>query len=725
MTVAALDFSPWFSFRAKPKVPLVLQTEASECGLACLAMLAGTYGYQTDLTQLRHRFALSAHGATLRQVMDVASHLNFSSRALRLELEQLAALQTPCILHWNMNHFVVLVSVNSRKRLLTINDPACGEQQLTWQEADKHFTGIALELSPNQDFTPQKQRQQLTLQHFWSRIHGLKRSLVIILMLSLMLQLFAIASPFYMQIVIDDVIVSSNHQILTTLALGFGLLLVIEVGVSVLRQVSIIYLSNRLSLQMSSNVFQHLIRLPMDYFLKRHVGDIVSRFGSLRAIREMFTTGLITAIVDGLMAAVTLIVMFIYSVKLATVVIAIVMLYALVRYTFYRPIRRLNEEAIVAAANENSHFMESVRALQTVKLFAQENQRQNQWLNKLTNSMNKHIQISRWNISFASINQLLFGLENLLVIYLAALAVMDSVLSVGMLYAFISYKSRFINAMDSLITQWIDFKMLDLHFARLSDIVYTPKDPLLGALSPNHSGYTNSLKSIAQGSGALSVDDITYRHSQVEAPLFSRVSLRVEPGQTVAIIGASGCGKTTLMKCMMGLLAVQEGNVRIDEQPLQQSPDYRQRIAAVMQDDQLLQGSIADNIACFAEQVDMAKVVAVAQVACIHDDVMTMAMQYNTLVGDMGTTLSGGQKQRILLARALYRQPAILFLDEATSHLDLTNEQQVTANIANLKITRVLIAHRLQTLQQADVIYELINGELRQVEPNSLINKPT
>ncbi|WP_100644326.1 peptidase domain-containing ABC transporter [Alteromonas facilis] len=723
MSSVSINFTDNLHFTNKKSVPLILQTEAAECGLACIAMICGYHGYDTNLTQLRQRFAISSRGASLKQVMAIAGQLKLATRALKLELSSLCELETPCVLHWDMNHFVVLVSATDKHIL--IHDPAAGVRKLPLHQADKHFTGIALELTPNIDFEPKREKQSLTLQHFWSRITGLKRSLFLLLGFSLLLQLFAIASPYYMQIVIDDVILRNDHAILSVLALGFGLLLLIEVAVSILRQTCIVYLSNRLSLQMSSNVFQHLIKLPLDYFSKRHVGDIVSRFGSLKTIREMLTTGLITAIVDGLMAIVTLLVLFVYSAKLALVVVGVVIIYAIVRYTFYRPIRQLNEEAIIAAAQENSHFIESVRAAQTIKLFEQESDRQNQWLNRLIGVLNKNIQISRWNIGFSAINQLLFGLENILIIFLAALAVMDSVFSVGMLYAFVSYKSRFIGAVDSLINQWIEFKMLNLHFERLSDIVFTPQDKLLTSATSEHVLDTHQATSQNVRNGHLSAHNMSYRYSPLDKPLFQHIHLDVAAGSTIAITGASGCGKTTLLKCLMGLLALEDGTICIDGQPIENTRHYRRHIAAVMQDDQLLSGTISDNIACFDESVDMPRLAWAAELACIHTEILSMPMQYNTLIGDMGSSLSGGQRQRLLIARALYRKPHILFMDEATSHLDLDNEAKISHHIKQLNITRIIVAHRIQTIRNADVVYQLINGGLRPVDPNSLINNPT
>ncbi|UZJ43460.1 peptidase domain-containing ABC transporter [Marinimicrobium sp. C6131] len=692
---ATLTTDRLLNFRGGRRLPVILQTEMAECGLACVTMLAGYYGFETDMATLRKRFGISQNGVQLKQLMDVAGKMHLAPRAIRAEVDEVHQLQMPCILHWGMNHFVVLKRVKGKKYLL--HDPAVGERAVTVEDFSNHFTGVALELTPTSDFEEGSDKQTLKLRHFWSRVTGLKRSLLQILILSLLLQLFAVISPLYMQTVIDDVVLRGDQDLLLVLALGFGLLLLIETGTSALRQFVIVNLSNRLNIQMAANVFRHLIRLPMDFFAKRHMGDIVSRFGSLQSIRELLTTGLITAIVDGIMAIITLVAMLFYDKMLTLIAVAIVLVYALFRWAVYRPFRLLSEESLIAHAKENSHFMESIRGVQTVKLFQKENDRQSQWQNNLATAMNKDIRLTNWGIGYDTVNRLLFGLENIIIIYFGAMAVIGNVMSVGMLYAFISYKNRFVGSMDSLVSRWIEFKMLELHLTRLSDIVFSKTEESNDAAVASLSQSAEPEKL----AGELEVLNLTYAYGPMDPPVFKNVSFKINAGESVAIVGPSGSGKTTLLKCLMGLMTPTEGEVLVDGNPLRQILGYRSNIASVMQDDQLLSGDIADNIACFSDRIDMEKVIRCAKMACIHDEIMRMPMQYNTLVGDMGTSLSGGQKQRIVLARALYREPRILFMDEATSHLDVEREAEVNHNLVSLSITRVLVAHRPETVKSA------------------------
>ena len=683
------------------KLPTIIQTEASECGLACLAMIADYHGHKVDLNSLRRKFSISSKGATLADLIKLGDNLQMSARPLRLELEELNQLKTPCVLHWDLNHFVVLKSVKRDK--ITIHDPAVGVRTLKLEEVSKHFTGVALELTPTPDFKPKEIKRKTKLSDFWSRITGVNRVLVQIFVLSLLLQIFAIASPFYMQLVVDDVIVSQDLDLLVVLAIGFGLLMLINVAVTALRSVIILYMSTQLNIQMAANLFRHLLKLPMDYFEKRHIGDVVSRFGSLGSIRNLLTTGLISALVDGIMAIGLLVMMFVYSKLLGFIVIGSVLLYTLLRFALYRPYRQLNEEQIVANAKQNSNFMETVRGVQSVKLFGNEVQRQAVWQNYYADEMNAGIKVGKLNITYNFLNGLIFGVENIIVIYLAATQVIDSLLTVGMLYAFMSYKSQFTGKASALVDKIIQFKMLSLHLERLGDIVLAEQEK-----------DTEGYESIEKSSGTLEMKDIRFKYSSNEPEILKGINYKVEAGSAVAIVGASGAGKTTLVKILLGLLEQSEGCVMLDDKDIRKIGlrNYRKMIGTVMQDDQLLSGSIADNICFFEPNFDQERIEQCAKMAAVHQDITAMPMAYHTLIGDMGSSLSGGQKQRLLLARALYKQPKVLFLDEATSHLDVGLEKVVNDTVKQLNITRIIVAHRPETIAMTDKVLVLENNTL-------------
>ena len=732
----------------KKRVPVVLQSEAAECGLACMTMIAQYYSDKRDLNALRQTVSVSLRGTTLKDVMRIASDLGFQTRAIKIEMEHLAQLSCPAILHWNMNHFVVLTKVKGKT--LTIHDPALGERKLTYSEASKYITGIALEVTPSDTFSPKKSAPRLGLSQFFTRTTGFKRNLLTLFALSIVLQLFALASPYYMQTVVDDVLIYNNDALLKALAIGFALLLIIETFTSGIRKFVILSVSSRLQLQMSASVFKHLLSLPLDYFDKRHIGDVVSRFGSLASIREFLTTGLVTALLDGLMAVITLAVMILYSPKLTLVVVAIMLAYLAVRLGLLPFIKRLTAERIALAALEQSHFMESVRAILPIRVYSQEVQRHGQWQNKLVATLNKDITLGKINIGSALTNQLLFGAENLVVVYIGASLVMEGTLSIGMLLAFMAYKARFVSALDGVVNKLIELSMLGVHFNRLSDILLTPSQqkPLSlktkdctfekqnvhfsnadvpnsstsNSLAPNvltpDGASTPSLLDAKTRPVALKATALSYRYSETNAWVFKNLMFSVHSGEIVAITGDSGCGKSTMLKCLMGLYPVSEGNI---EHPSSTNPV----IASVLQEDTCLSGTIAQNICCFEEAPDLKKMVYVAQLACIHEDIMQMPMQYHSLVGDMGSSLSGGQKQRLLLARALYQEPDILFLDEASSHLDMENEAQINHHLKSLNMTRIIVAHRPQSIAMADKVYRLENGNLHLCPPTEVTGSAT
>ncbi|WP_027671224.1 peptidase domain-containing ABC transporter [Rheinheimera baltica] len=682
---------------------MIYQSEAAECGLACIAMVANQHGHQLDLTTLRNRYSVSLKGANMQQLMLLSNQLNMTARALKLELGELKNLSTPCILHWEMNHFVVLKKVH--RNGITILDPALGERCLTSAEVDKAFTGVALELTPGTEFRKIDERVQLGLTAFWSKMQGVVPALVKLFALSLLLQVFALASPYYTQLVVDEVLVSQDKPLLTVLALGFGLIMLIQVVVSVLRSWISLHLGTMMSMQMVTNLFRHLLHLPLSYFEKRHMGDITSRFGSLSAVQSLLTNSLVEGILDGIMVIIVFAMMYLYSPQLSFVVVIVVALYAVIRWAFYWPMRQLTEENIVAGAKEDSVFMESIRGIQSIKLFGQQTQRLNIWQNRHAEAINSGYRLAKWGISANTANQLLFGVEGILIVYLAAHAVMDGSMTVGMLFAFMAYKSQFTGRMSALIGLVVQVKMTKLHLDRLADIALTDKED---------EGSTNDGREL---SGQLSLTNISFRYASNDPLLFNGLNLEVKAGENLAIIGPSGAGKTSLMKIMLGLSPSESGKVEVDGVDIRHLGlrHYRSQIAAVMQDDQLMSGTLAENISFFDSQMDMQQVIACAQLAGIHQDIAVMQMGYNALVGDMGSSLSGGQKQRLLLARALYRKPKILFMDEATSHLDVKLERYVNQAIKQLNMTRIIIAHRPQTIVNAERIMQLHNGQLRDI----------
>jgi ATP-binding cassette, subfamily B, bacterial CvaB/MchF/RaxB len=672
------------SFSGAGRLPLIRQSEAAECGLACLAMVASYYGHRIDLNTLRRRYPVSLNGVTLRALIQVAHHLRLVGRPLRFELKHLFQLHVPAILHWDLGHFVVLKSV--KRSGVIVHDPAYGARAMSHAEASKHMTGVALELTPSEGFVRKDEQARLPLSVFWSHLLGSGHALLQIFALSVVLQLLLLAGPFYMQLTVDEVIARGDVDLLVVLALGFGLLILIRVASSTIRSLVLVVLQNALHFQLGARLFNHLIRLPMSYFEKRHIGDILSRFTSLQPMRNLLSEGLIASVLDGVMAILSLVIILIYSPLLAGVVIGAVVLYAVLRLTLYRVLWRRTEATIEAGAQESSTFIETVRAIQSLKLFNRESERESQWLNRFADVANANIRLGRAKAAFSTLNDLIFGLETILSVYIAANLTLSNQLTVGMIFAFMAYKMQFTERTVALIEKSLEFRMLGLHLERLSDI----------ALTEQERGHDQVLSYARPIEGRIELRNVFFRYSEAEPFVLEDVNLTVEPGEFITIRGPSGGGKTTLMKLMLGLLQPTSGEVLIDGVPLQTigTRIYREQVAAVMQEDQLLSGSIADNICFFDPKFEHSKMMICAGLAGIHYEIMAMPMTYNSLVGDMGSSLSSGQKQRVLLARALYRDPRILFLDEGTAHLDPENERLINESLRTLKITLVSVAHR-------------------------------
>jgi ATP-binding cassette subfamily B protein RaxB len=684
------------------KLPLILQTEATECGLACLGMVAGYHGQNTDLASLRRRSPVSLKGVTLATLMRAANRLGLVTRPLKLDLKHLPQLRLPCVLHWEFNHFVVLKELRSGG--VTLHDPAFGERRLSLEEFGKGFTGVALELWPGADFRKEDTRCRVRLREVMGPITGLRRSLGQILLLAGALELFVLIAPFFQQWVIDDVIVSADRTLLTTLALGFGLLLIAQQATEAIRAWVLMYLSTTLNVQWRANVFTRLLELPVAYFEKRHLGDVVSRFGSIDVMQRTLTTSLIEAILDGAMSALTLTLMFLYSTRLAAIALLSLTLYGIGRWIWFAPLRRAREDQIIHTAKQQSHFLETVRGVKVLKLFQRQDERRSGWLSLLIDQVNAELRTQKLALLYRSLNGVLFGIENILILWWGAMLVLDHHFSVGLLIAFLAYKTQFDTRVSSLVDKFIDFKMIEIQAERLADITSSEPEVLPASAVQQDRDLPSTLE----------VKDLKFRYVETEPHVLDGVSLKIHAGESVAIVGPSGGGKTTLLNVMLGIHPPTEGEVLVGGMRLKDLglDAMRQMIGTVLQDDVLFAGSIAENISFFDPAADQAWIEECANLAAIHADIASMPMGYNTLVGDMGTVLSGGQKQRVLLARALYKRPKILFLDEATSHLDLEREQAVNASIQALNMTRIVIAHRPETIASADRVLTLLDGRI-------------
>ncbi len=688
---------------------MVLQAESAECGLACLAMIAGHHGLEHDTGSLRTAITASHRGTNLSQLMQMANALGLSARALRLEPAALGQLRTPCILHWDLDHFVVLERVGGST--VELIDPGIGRRRLTIPELSRHFTGVALELTPTDAFRPATARTPLTLGVFFGSVRNLPTVLFKVLALSMSIQALALLMPFYSQIVIDELLASGDTALLTVLALSFGFIGLLTVAISALRFLLVLSLGATLQFEWGLRLFHHLIRLPLAYFERRSVADVVSRFRSLNAVQNLTTNTLVEAVVDGAMAASTVVVMVFYSPILTSIPLATIGIYVVLRLLIYRSQREVANEAIIAAARDSGHLLESLRGVLAIKCLSGEGIREATWQNRSADSIRTNASASAFSTSWQLASQALLALEGVLVLWLGAGLIIAGSFSVGMLMAFLAYKMLFTSRAIALVDKWLEYRLISVHLDRLADITDAECDVVDAGPQP----VRHPLE------GRIAVRQLSFRYSPGDAWVLWKLDLTVAAGECVAISARSGAGKTTLMKLLLGLLRPESGQITVDEVPLDpgRATWFRQHSASVMQEDTLLSGTIADNVAFFDSSPDSSRLERACRLAEIHQDIGRMPMGYRTLVGDMGSALSGGQKQRLLLARALYREPQVLFLDEATSHLDLETERRIHQRLARLNVTRVMIAHRPETLRMADRILTLDDLQVARPEPTA------
>ncbi|MBD8528038.1 peptidase domain-containing ABC transporter [Pseudomarimonas arenosa] len=670
-----------------------MQSEAAECGLVCVAACMEMLGSDADLVSMRQRFSVSSRGLTLREVSDIAAAQDLTTRAVKCEVQELAEVRLPAILHWKFNHFVVLTGV-TRKGKYRLIDPALGEREVSAAELNEAFTGIALEVTAAPGFQPRKKKSALNLLSLVSLKNGVGLGILQALLLSLFLQAYVIGSPFLLQLAVDESAMKGDRELLMTLAIGFALFAVFNASAELLRGIALQRVSALMNWDMTSRLFHHMLRLPLAWFQRRRLADALTRFDSLDPVRLLFANGLVAALLDGVLSIGVLTAMLVYSPSLALIVIVSTLLVAVLKIGTVPKGIQLGAKVLQTSIAEKGKRIETLRAMQTIKLMCGEGDRERDWANKFAETVGASQNSAHFQIGVRSVQTAIDSLSWIVLVYVGIGSVIEASLSVGMFYAFVAYRQQFSARVSNLIDQLVAWRMLDLHSDRLADIALQSREDGIDAPAP-----------LAQsGGGAIELDAVAFRYGQYEPFVLRDLSLQVEEGEFVAITGPSGSGKSTLLKVLTGLYPPTVGDVRfggISAKALGPA-GVRRRMGVVMQDDELLAGSILDNVSFFEEKADIERVWHCLELAAIADDVRKFPMRLQTIMGDMGSSLSGGQRQRLFLARALYRQPKILVLDEATSNLDLSRERAVHRHLRDLNVTRIVVSHRPETMRMAD-----------------------
>jgi ATP-binding cassette subfamily B protein RaxB len=702
-------------FGSRKRVPVLLQTEAAECGLACLAMVAAYHGQNIDMLSLRARFPTTLRGSRLQDLMDVGDALGFASRPVRVDLEQLSHLYLPCILHWDMRHFVVLTKVRGDR--VELIDPARGRCSMKVSELGDHFTGVALEIEPGPTMERSEVRQPISLRKLAGSISGLGRGLLQVFGMAIAIEVMALLSPQLLRLILDQVIADNDTSLLTFLGLSFLMLLLIKTVTEALRTWTIMWLGSHISIGWTGNVFKHMLRLPLDYFTKRYLGDIISRFGAINVIQQTVTTKFVVVLIDGVMASTTALMLIYYNWKLAGVVIVFAVVYAALRVLNFRSYHEAGLKQIHVLAHQQSTLIESLRGMQAVRLNNRAAQRSARFMNATADVANSSIVVQKLNLFFDSLSSVTSGSQRIVVLWLGAWFALEGAMTAGTLMVFVAYSDMFTTRFVGLANYLVEFRLLRLQAERLADIVLTAPERHVDG------NYAGTLKDYR-----VSFSKVSFQYSYNSPLVLRECSFDIADGEVVAITGPSGSGKSTIAKVLLGVVDHNSGSVKIGDVDIRMlgKNHYRDFVGSVMQDDQLFSGTILENITFFDPTATLERAQAAAEKANLDAEIESMPMGYQTMIGDMGSALSGGQHQRLLLARALYREPRILVLDEATSHLDLSNEAKICDAVKKAGITTVIIAHRPQTIQSADRVLHLREGSIQEAPgPETVLDVST
>lgn len=678
------------------RLPMILQREASECGLACLTMIANFHGKLFSLKTLRELTGLSARGASVKDLVSAGQHLQLRGRALKLDLQDLRQLSLPAILHWDMDHFVILKRAG--RRSVVVHDPAVGVKRYRSAELHSHFTGIAIEFSPQLDFrkSPAAKTDSLTFRQLFAIGQGLGPVLVTVFMLSVLIQILALLAPLYVQLVIDQGIIKGDMALISMLAMMFAVLMLARTVLTHLRGLLLLGATNRLGFQLVSDCFHHLLRLPLSFFERRELGDVVSRFGALDNIKQLLTREVVTVIVDGVFSILTVALLFLYSPLLAWVSLAAMLIHSLVRIGTLTLEKQKRLDTVELQARQQTRFMESVRSIATVKINGMEDERESDWLHRYGQYVNSSYRLGHLQLRIASVEGVILGSESILVILLGSQMVYSGVLTLGQLMSFIFLKQHFINSLMAMVPKLAELRLMRLEMERVADIRLARPEP----------GLERPALFNPPVRGEIVMSELGFCYPGSRQPVLENFSGRIAAGSITAISGPSGAGKTTLLKLILGLEEPGEGRLTIDGWSHQERCPrrFREQVSAILHNEGLLSGTLAFNINLGIDAGDAERLAQACRQAGIETLINSLPMGLATRVGELGNQFSAGQVRRILLARAFYRQPRLLILDETLTHLGQKAAAELLATIRSLAVTTLLVSHDPDVIAGADAV---------------------
>ena len=686
------------------RVPVILQMSAVECGAACLAMILNYYGRKTSLSECRDHCGVGRDGLTARVIASSARHYGLRVKSYSLDLADFKYVQLPAIAYWNFSHFVVVERWS--QKIVEIVDPAVGRCQLTADEFDAGFTGVVLTFDPSDKF----QRRTTTAQPFWHHylkymlhIPGTLGVLAQILGASLFLQVLGLALPLFTQVLVDHILRFQITNVMTALGIGMVILVLAQMVTSYLRATLLIYLQARLDSQMMLGFFEHILTLPFRFFQQRTSGDLLMRIASNMSIREVLTSQTLSVVLDGTFVVVYLTIILAREPFFGILVLGIGILQVGLLLGTTRRMYRLRQRDLSTQAESQSYLVEALTGITTLKASGAEDRVLDHWSNLFFKHLNVSLQLNYLSAIIDTAMMTLRTFAPLILLWVGALRVLDGTMSLGTMLALNALATAFLTPLASLVSNGQQLQLVGAHLDRLTDVLVAEPEQDLQVVQ-----HTPRL------TGRIELKHVSFRYDSNAPWVLRDISVTIEPGQKVALVGRTASGKSTLAKLLLGLYTPSEGEILYDGIPLQ-SLNYRtlrSQFGTVLQESFLFSGSIRQNIAFNDPSLSLEQVIEAARLAAIHDEIIQMPMGYETMVAEGGSGLSGGQRQRLSLARALAHQPAVLLLDEATSHLDTVTEQLVDENLKQIPCTRIAIAHRLSTVRNADMILVLDRGTI-------------
>ncbi|MER5645677.1 peptidase domain-containing ABC transporter [Streptosporangium sp. NPDC002524] len=682
------------------RVPVLMQNAATECGAACLAMVLCHHGQRTTLHQVSERLQVGRDGLSAKAIVEGAREHGLKARAFSLAPEDLARVPLPAVAHWEFNHFVVVERWSPDR--VDLVDPGHGRRRLTAEEFSAGFTGVLLVFEPGEGF----RRGTSSMASAWRRefvrtLFRRRRGLLAqVIAASLLLQLLGLALPLLSQLLIDEVIPSRGVDLLPLLGGAVLLAGVAQFVIGYLRAALLVAVRARADQELTEGVIGHLVALPYRYFAQRGKGDLLTRAASVSTLRDILTGQIVAALLDGPLAVGYLVLVYVWDPVFGLALTGVVAAQGFLVLASTRRINLLTQQELAALSASQSSLIQTITGIETLKASGSENRAVEQWAAHFTQQLNADVRSGLTQGLVEAALSAIRVVAPLGLLWLGTWRVLDGELTVGALIALNAVALGALIPLGSLMTGLQSLQQAGAHFDRLSDILASEPEPSDGI-------------EVLRLRGAVELRGVSFRHDTRGPWVVRDVSVSIRPGQKVALVGASGSGKSTLARLLLTLHTPVEGEILYDGVPASELNlrSLRRQFGVVGQDSSLFSGSIRENIALNSPDAPLERVVAAAQVAALHEEIVAMPMGYETMLTD-GGGLSGGQRQRLSLARALLPRPKILLLDEATSNLDSATEAAIESNLFWLTQTRIVIAHRLSTIRDADLILVVDSGHI-------------